>query len=400
MKMHTLEDDGTGYKSKHVLDLVTSSDPNFRPVDMEFAPDGSLYMIDWHNVLIGHMQHNARDPLRDHVHGKIYRITYPSRPLVKPALVDGASIEVLLDNLKLPEFRTRYRTRRELRGRDVNEVYKATQKWVQNLDANDPNYQHNLLEAMWVTWGINKIDEALLNKLLVSNDLRVRAAAVKTLRYVGHQVKNQTELLVKAASDPSGRVRLEAMIAGTWLPQKDAQKVLSSFENNPIDDWMKAHYDFAKKSITGIVDEKIQKGIDDKKKLISLGEEIYNRDGFCATCHQPNGTGLESSNFPPLAGSKWVMGNKERLIKIVLHGLYGPIEVNGKKYPGNVPMTPYGGMLNDDEIAAVLNYTRTSFGNTTSDPVLPAEVKQVRDKTKNQNGFYTPDELLKLHPHN
>jgi hypothetical protein len=74
-------------------------------------------VIDWHNVLIGHMQHNARDPLRDHVHGRIYRITYPSRPLVKPVQVAGAPIATLLENLKEPELRTRYRTRRELRGR-------------------------------------------------------------------------------------------------------------------------------------------------------------------------------------------------------------------------------------------------------------------------------------------
>src|SRR3546814_12331768 len=81
MKEHTMEDDGTGYKSHHRQDLFVSDDPNFRPVDMEFAPDGSLYVVDWHNVLIGHMQHNQRDPLRDHTHGRIYRTTYPSRPL-------------------------------------------------------------------------------------------------------------------------------------------------------------------------------------------------------------------------------------------------------------------------------------------------------------------------------
>src|SRR5690625_5991190 len=85
---------------------------------MEFAPDGSLYFLDWHNVLIGHMQHNARDPLRDHVHGRIYRITYPSRSLVEPAEIDGASIPGLLDNLKLPEFQSRSRTRRELRSEE------------------------------------------------------------------------------------------------------------------------------------------------------------------------------------------------------------------------------------------------------------------------------------------
>ena len=84
-KMHTMVDDGTGYHSEHVLDLIVGEDKNFRPVDMEFAPDGSLYIIDWHNILIGHMQHNARDPFRDHVHGRVYRVTYPSRPLVEPA---------------------------------------------------------------------------------------------------------------------------------------------------------------------------------------------------------------------------------------------------------------------------------------------------------------------------
>ncbi|MGI9542539.1 MAG: PVC-type heme-binding CxxCH protein, partial [Cyclobacteriaceae bacterium] len=56
-KQHVMEDDGTGYKYRHRKDLVTGLDKNFRPVDMEFAPDGSLYLVDWHNVLIGHMQH-------------------------------------------------------------------------------------------------------------------------------------------------------------------------------------------------------------------------------------------------------------------------------------------------------------------------------------------------------
>ena len=62
LKQHQMMEDGTGYTSKHRQDLITSNDPNFRPVEMEFAPDSSLYIVDWHNVLIGHMQHNARDP--------------------------------------------------------------------------------------------------------------------------------------------------------------------------------------------------------------------------------------------------------------------------------------------------------------------------------------------------
>lgn len=401
MKMHSLEDDGTGYKSKHVMDLITSTDPNFRPVDMEFAPDGSLYFIDWHNVLIGHMQHNARDPLRDHVHGKVYRITYPSRPLVNPPKIDGATIEELLENLKLPEYRARYRSRRALRGMVKEEVYQKTQKWFNSLDKNDQRYNHNLLEALWVTWGINIIDPMILEKALNNEDERVRAAAVKVLRYLGHQIKDQPAMLIKAAGDPSGRVRLEAMVAATWLPEEKTKAVLAEFEKHPIDDWMTAHYDFAKQPHSKNVDENSLKTYKNAtEKEMALGEEIYNRDGSCATCHQPNGTGLAASDFPPLAGSKWVMGNKQRAIKIVLHGLYGPIEVLGKKYPGNVPMTPYGGMLNDAEIAATLNYVRNSFGNTSSDPISKADVAKVRMATAERKGFYTPEELLKEHPHN
>ncbi|KKX48050.1 hypothetical protein [Sphingobacterium sp. IITKGP-BTPF85] len=190
-KEHRLNDDGTGYKSTHRQDLLQSSDKNFRPVDLEFAPDGSLYIADWHNILIGHMQHNARDPLRDHVHGRIYRITYPSRPLLKPAQIAGASISQLLDNLKLPEYRTRYRTRAELRGRKSSEVLPQLKDWVAKLDKSNPKYAHQLVEALWVSWGLNQVDQELLRKVLKSDDYHARAAAVRVLRYTGHQVKDQ-----------------------------------------------------------------------------------------------------------------------------------------------------------------------------------------------------------------
>ena len=77
--------------------------------------------------------------------------------------------------------------------------------------------------------------------------------------------------------------------------------------------------------------------------------------------------------------------------------MIGPIEVNGKKFPGQVPMTPFGGMLNDEEMASVLTFVRNSFGNEAA-PISPEKVKQVRDKVKNKQGFYTSEELLKEHP--
>ena len=72
--------------------LVQSDDPNFRPTGVDVAPDGSVYFIDWQNPIIGHMQHHLRDPNRDHRHGRIYRITYEGRPLLKPARIAGERI--------------------------------------------------------------------------------------------------------------------------------------------------------------------------------------------------------------------------------------------------------------------------------------------------------------------
>ncbi|MFH5883601.1 PVC-type heme-binding CxxCH protein [Halalkalibaculum sp. DA3122] len=404
-KQHQVMEDGTGYTTRHRLDLVKSSDGNFRPVDMEFAPDGSLYLVDWHNVLVGHMQHNARDPLRDHKHGRIYRITYPSRPLVEPAEIAGASIEQLLDNLKLPEYRTRYRTRRELRGRDAAEVRSHITEWTADLDQEDPQYEHHLLEALWVTWGLNDVDETLLRELMESSDHRVRAAAVRVLRYSGHQVEDQQELLMQAAGDDHGRVRLEAIVAASWLDEEEGLPILAEASKKPLDRWIAPTFNAAMAHIQGESyipaeqgEEMAQTDLEGAdRELYELGEKIYSRDGSCETCHQPNGKGLAASGFPPLAGTQWVLGDEERLIKLVLKGLQGPIEVLGEEYPGQVPMTPFGGMLNDEEVAAVLTYVRNAFGNEAA-PVSPEKVKEVRASVQDKSGFYTPEELLNEHP--
>jgi mono/diheme cytochrome c family protein len=397
-KMHFLNDDGTGYKSRHQVDLLTSDDRNFRPVDMEFAPDGSLYIADWHNILIGHMQHNARDPLRDHSHGRIYRITYPSRPLVTPAKVSGASIDELLDNLKLPEYRTRYRTRRELRGRDADEVVGDVKTWVEQLDKNDPQYEHNITEALWVTWGADKVDESLLRMVLKAKDFRARSAAVRVLRYTGHQIKDQVALLQEAARDEHGRVRLEAIVAASWLKKADGLSVLNEAVKKPLDKWMIHAYETAEAHLNGHQLKEVQDilgGVElngMNPEFFLKGKELYLKDGYCGTCHQQDGNGLPMSGFPPLRKSPFVLGDEETLIKIVLKGLQGPIEVNGKKYDGQVPMTPFEGLMNDEEVAAVLSYVRSSLGNSAS-PITPEKVKMVREKIKDKKGFYYADEL-------
>ena len=99
------------------------------------------------------------------------------------------------------------------------------------------------------------------------------------------------------------------------------------------------------------------------------------------------------------------MGNEDRLIKIVLKGLWGPIEVAGQQYDptkGLPPMTGFEGILTDEEIAAVITYTRIQFGNkkVLSKIVDPADVARVREEVKDKAGFYMVEEILEMHPHN
>jgi mono/diheme cytochrome c family protein len=166
-----------------------------------------------------------------------------------------------------------------------------------------------------------------------------------------------------------------------------------------MDDALRITYNYIKNPSGEIKNPNLEaKPLDKKSSIYVKGMETYNREGYCVTCHQPNGEGLESTGFPPLAQSKWVTGSTDRLIKLVLHGLYGPMEVSGKQYAGTSPMTPYGSLLNDEEMASVLNYVRNSFGNASAVVITPEKVKAVREATKKQKGFFSPKELLKLHP--
>jgi mono/diheme cytochrome c family protein len=116
------------------------------------------------------------------------------------------------------------------------------------------------------------------------------------------------------------------------------------------------------------------------------GRAVFART--CQTCHQVNGMGLAPS-FPPLAGSEVVTGEKTRLIRIALHGLMGPITVGGKRF--NNVMPPWKA-LSDADMAAVLTFVRSNFGNTGS-AVTPEEVAAERAATASRTQPWAPGDL-------
>jgi azurin len=168
-------------------ELVVSSDKNFRPSDIEFGEDGALYFGDWQNVIIGHMQHNIRDPNRDHKHGRVYRMTATGRPLQAPVKIAGQPIPSLLENLKHPVDGVRYRTRIELSARPTADVISACQKWAAQFDPAKASDAHHLLEALWLHQQHNVKNPKLLTALLGSPEPHAVNAA-KVVQHLWYTV--------------------------------------------------------------------------------------------------------------------------------------------------------------------------------------------------------------------
>lgn len=333
-------------------EMLSSTDKNFRPTDAVFGEDGGLYVSDWHNVIIGHMQHNIRDPNRDHQHGRIYRIIYKDRPLQEPVAIDGEPIEELLNTLKHPIDGVRHQARVELSERDSKEVIAATDEWVKQFDPGNSDHAHHLLEALWLHQQHNVRDEELLETVENSPVVHARNAAAMVRQHW-------------FVADP-------ATMASTGPMVEEEEKVEVEIPEHLAADAHSAY---------------------------RLGAEVFSRDAHCITCHQPNGQGLPNI-YPPLTSSPWVTGSEERLIKLTLHGLWGPIEVNGQIFDptkGVPPMTAFGALLTDEEVAGVLTYVRNTWGNQ-APAIDPAKVKQVREAHKDRFVFWKPEELLKDHP--
>lgn len=127
--------------------------------------------------------------------------------------------------------------------------------------------------------------------------------------------------------------------------------------------------------------------------LAQDGGQLYTL--YCSACHGADGKGAANGTFPPLAMSPWVADEADRAVKIVLHGLNGPVTVLGKSY--NLEMPPQGAAMLDDQIAAVLTYVRSTWGNKAT-PVGAEQVKKIRADTSSRSNHWSAPELLKLHP--
>jgi glucose/arabinose dehydrogenase/azurin len=257
-----VSEDGSGLKGETLENIISAEPkdlPNFRPICVSTGPDGALYFCDWANNIIGHMQHHLRDPNRDKEHGRIYRITYEGRPLLKQKPIDGQPIPALLDLLKEPEDGVRELAKIELGKRDSKQVIAATKKWAASLDKKDKDYEHHMMEALWVHQWHNVVDADLLKKMLKSPEPRARAQAARVLCYWRDRVPDTLALLKTSAEDEQPRVRLEAVRAASFFNTGAAADVALAALKQPTDYYI----DYTLKETLRQLDKPIRKSIAD-----------------------------------------------------------------------------------------------------------------------------------------
>lgn len=269
---HRVEYDGADINAIEIEPILVSADPNFRPTDVEVAGDGALYVSDWCNPLIGHMQHNVRDPNRDDSHGRVYRVTAKGRELLKPVKLKGKPVPEVLQALYGPENGTRYRARLELSGRDSAVVMAGVSEFVAKIKGSSPEDEQALLEALWVCEEHRVPNEKLLKRVAAAKDPRVRAAAIRTLGHWGSKVSDWQPLLASASKDREPLVRAEAVKAAIAFEGLAAADAFFAVSNQPTDVQLDFVLNYAKQQMD--IDRTLREALAAGKTL-SLDAQTY-----------------------------------------------------------------------------------------------------------------------------
>ncbi len=228
-------ENGSGYASSQVAEVIKSTHVAFRPIDVKMGPDGAIYIADWYNPIIQHGEVDFRDERRDHTHGRIWRITADDRPSLELPDFSALTINQLLEQLKVPEDWVRLYAKLELKTRPPEDVIKSISKWLTKLDTSQPEYAKLQLEAMWAYQNVLHTNTDLVEHLLNDDDHRVRAASVRLASVRRDKLPQHAGYFVTAAKDEHPRVRLEAVRALAELETLDAVSHIANVLEQPMD---------------------------------------------------------------------------------------------------------------------------------------------------------------------
>lgn len=221
---------GSSYSARLMPDLIRTRHVAFRPIDIKMGPDGAIYIADWYNPIIQHGEVDFRDPRRDHVHGRIWRVTAKGRPLVPRRQPQRSKISQLVSSLAAPEMWVRRQARRALQERPFDqreEIVAELDRWCAQIDPQRVDAGSLALEALWTFQAFDVVRDELLAGLLKSADPQVRTAACRIAAGFPTSCQRELAALVR---DPHPRVRLEAVRS---LAGRDSGDDGGKLANNP-----------------------------------------------------------------------------------------------------------------------------------------------------------------------
>jgi len=240
LQLHKLDCRDGVFSSQQIAALVETTNKVFRPVDVRVGPDGAIYFADWYNPIIGHYQASYRHPDRDKDHGRVWRLKRKDRALVKPVWLTSAKTEELFAQLDSPERWAKYQAKRLLFERDTKEVIAALDRWVKSLQPGDARDEYLRLQALSLFEAHETQRPDLLKSLLRSPDFRVRAYATRVLSNWARAggIPDALKWIEQQAADEHPRVRLEAVVASSYLDDPAAVTVAARVLDRPMDKYL------------------------------------------------------------------------------------------------------------------------------------------------------------------
>ncbi len=395
--------DGITYLSNpyEKSEFIRSDDPNFRPVNMATAPDGSLYIVDMYRGIIQEgnwvregsylrkvVQQYSLD--QNAGRGRIWRLTHKDfKPGPQPKLQDESAVQ-LVARLEHPNGWWRDTAQKLL---VLRHDPAAVAPLIRMARANRDHLAR--LHALWTLEGMDALTPALVRETMKDTHPQLRIGAIRVAETLIKQGDESLNADIRAlSSDKDPNVVIQAMMTAKLLKWPDAkpfiQQTMSAHVSRGVNE-------IGRQMTAPAAPAPAAQFTAAERTLINRGEAIYKE--LCFACHGPDGKGMPlegaakgATIAPSFAGSKTVNGAAEGMVKVILHGLTGPVA--GKTFDAlMVPMKD-----NDDAwIASVASYVRTSFGNKGS--IIDARtVTAIRKANANRAETWTLDELVASMP--
>lgn len=388
-------------------EFIASTDFFFRPVNTYTGPDGLLYIIDMNRGIIQESNWTRKGTfLRDKIdyfniakvnqRGRIWRLVHDDfTPGPKPHMLDVPAAD-LINYLDHPNGWWRDNAQKQI-------ILLGDKTVVPALEAMATGRQHatalGRLHALWTLEGLDAINKSVLITALSDTDPQVRKAAIWiSERFLRQQDADMIARVGKLAEDPNFDVKTQVLLSLGVNKHPQAQQISQELlAKNPDNEMLKrVRLSLDRNEDAKKYGMKLGSFSAPDRKLILAGSEIYK--GMCSPCHGGDGMGLPTNAAPALKGAKHVNHDRDFAIRILLHGLKGPIE--GKTYPSEMASMKDN---SDEWIASVLSYIRYEFVGTSaravkgrqSAVVQPDEVKKIRDAYASTREAWTIDELEK-----